>query len=151
MSEIIQPNYLLYRQIHPSWVSKGRIGTQSFTPFPRDQGGLSVHNGDLITPYKAWRQHTKNYKSMGVLAVSLQECRIIGLKVKPDPKEAPQIETTLLEDEYPSVEDIQDSETFAKAHCLIDFNEFDEDLWKSKGRILLDLALDRNWKYLPVV
>ena len=42
---------LLLRQIHPSFVQKGRVTSQAFRPTPKDEHLLSVDNGDKIAAH----------------------------------------------------------------------------------------------------
>ena len=39
---------LLFRQAHPNFVVEGMLTSQAFTPFPKDQGNLSVYDGDQL-------------------------------------------------------------------------------------------------------
>jgi hypothetical protein len=70
------PSTLLLRQVHPGFVQAGRITSQVFRPTPKDEGYLSVDNGDLITPQQAWQRFTANpaVASAGIMAVTWAQC-----------------------------------------------------------------------------
>ena len=79
------PDTPLYRQIHPSWVEEGRNASQAFRPTPNDQQRLSVYDGDQITAEAAWKRHTLEFLSAGVMAVTVAECHQLQLAAIPDP------------------------------------------------------------------
>ena len=81
----MNPNTLLYRQIHPSWVQEGRATSQAFRPTPKDDNRLSVYDGDQITAEAAWKHYTLKLPSVGVMAVTVAECEKRQLAVIPDP------------------------------------------------------------------
>ena len=66
---------LLYRQAHPSFAPNGQITSQVFTPFPKDEGNLSVDDGDQISAQDSYKQYTevKKLESIGVWAVTKEE------------------------------------------------------------------------------
>ena len=78
---------LLLRQIHPSWVQQGHVTSQAFKPMPKDQKKLSVYDGDLIDPHAAWLHFTQRlgFQSIGVLAVTVEECQAEGLQAASNP------------------------------------------------------------------
>lgn len=41
------PDTLLLHQIHPSFIQYGRVTSQAFRPTPKDEGFLSVDDGDI--------------------------------------------------------------------------------------------------------
>ena len=83
----MNPATLLYRQVHPSWVREGRVASLAFQPTPKDNGRLSVYDGDRISPEDAWHHYTTvlGLQSAGVVAVTLTECVSWQLKVVADP------------------------------------------------------------------
>lgn len=85
-------NTLLLRQIHPAFVQQGRVTSQAFRPTPKDQNRLSVYDGDQITANNAFEHYTQQlgYSSMGVLAVTIDECNDVQLPVQPDPEPYPE-------------------------------------------------------------
>jgi hypothetical protein len=66
---------LLLRQAHPQFVPDGQISSQAFFPFPKDDGLLSVDDGDQITAAQAYLYYTTklNLESCGVWAVTKAE------------------------------------------------------------------------------
>ena len=119
-------NTLLYRQVHPSWIQKGRITSLAFRPTPKDKKRLSVYDGDQITADAAWQHYTNDlgYTSAGVLAVTVEECDNLELPVVPDPA------------------------TFQE-HTLIDFSAFSRKQIETKAKILRAKADLRGWQYDP--
>lgn len=123
------PETLLYRQVHPSWVRDGRITSQAFHPTSKDNNNLSVYDGDQITPEDAWNHYTNvlEFKSSGVVAVSVADCEDQELGVTSDPQPA------FLE------------------HVLIDFSGIATNRMKRVARRLSRLAGSRGWMYrVPV-
>lgn len=83
---------LLHRQVHPSWVQQDRVTSQAFRPTPKDQGRLSVYDGDQVTAEGSWAHYTQQLElsSIGVLAVTVEECESLGLAAEPDPEPFPE-------------------------------------------------------------
>lgn len=115
---------LLFRQVHPLFVQAGEVTSQVFRPTPKDEGKLSVYDGDLIAPDESWRHYTTQLglPSRGVLAVSVAECEALGLTVEADP--AP----------YP-------------AHAVIVFEGLSRSARERKSVDLRDAAIGRGWRY----
>ena len=113
---------LLLRQIHPSFVQKGRVTSQAFRPTPKDEHLLSVDNGDKIAAHAAWARFTSNslHASAGVMAVSNEECTAQQLQV--------------VEDGVPYPE-----------HCFLDFSAFEKKEVERKAKQLSSLAQSRGW------
>ena len=88
----------------------------------QDERKLSVYDGDLITPAEAFKHYTKtlNLKSIGVLGVSVKECKECELPVTPDP--APFLE-----------------------HVLIDFSGYSNKAIEKKAKQLKAKAEARGW------
>lgn len=82
------PETLLHRQVHPSWLQEGRVTSQVFKPTPKDKKRVSVYDGDQITAPKSWRHFTDIlcFESVGVLAVSVNECTTQESPVESDPE-----------------------------------------------------------------
>jgi hypothetical protein len=116
------PATLLLRQIHPNFVQAGRVTSQAFRPTPKDEGCLSVDNGDLITPLASLQRFTANpaYASAGIMAVSFSECEQQGFNV--------------LADAIPYPE-----------HCTIDFTPYSKKEIEQKAKVLRSLAQTRGW------
>lgn len=58
---------LLHRQVHPSWIQEGRVTSQAFKPTPKDEGMLSVYDGDVSGPEESWRHHRGAEERLGRL------------------------------------------------------------------------------------
>ena len=113
---------LLYRQIHPAWVREGRVTSQAFRPTAKDRKRLSVHDGDQISAEESWRRHTLKYRSAGVQAVTVAECR--PLPVRPDPRPFPE-------------------------HVVIDFTGCSRSETRRAAQRLAAAARQRGWAYWP--
>ena len=76
-------NTPLLRQVHPTWVREGHVTSHVFCPTPKDKGCISVYDGDLISPSKAWNHYTtgQRLQSVGVVAVTVGECNAQSLAV----------------------------------------------------------------------
>ena len=129
---------LLHRQIHPSFVvnnivsnqafveSNIIISTGAFTPTEKDNKKLSVYNGEKYSAKDSFEHYVKQYKSYGVLSVSVEEINSVDpLMTK------------------------EDNDPF-DGHCYVDFNLVlsKNQITKKAGK-LRDLALIRNWTYRP--
>ena len=77
----------LLRQIPRSWIKGGHVTSQAFRPTHKDKGCISVYDGDRITPRDAWSHYTTilGFQSVGVVAVTVAECRERSLTVCGDP------------------------------------------------------------------
>jgi hypothetical protein len=119
----VTPETLLLRQIHPSFVQAGRVTSQAFRPTPKDQGLLSVDNGDLVHAQATWQRHTASgSQSAGVMAVSRAECDLYGLSV--------------IEDGHPYIE-----------HCSIDYSSYNNTVREQKAKLLRNKAQSRGWQW----
>ena len=82
---------LLLRQIHPSFVKLGRPTSAAFRPTPKDEHKLSVYDGDMITAAAAFAHYRgQKLESVGVLAVTVEECTRQELPVYSSPAEFPE-------------------------------------------------------------
>lgn len=112
---------LLLRQVNPQFIQDGRLSSQVFRPFPKDENKLSVYDGDMITAEQSWKHFTGlGYKSSGVVAVSVQECDGQSLIAVSSPK-------------------------IFKEHAHIDFSGFSKSQVEAKAKKLLILAIARGW------
>lgn len=113
---------LLLRQINPSFIQQGRVTSQAFRPTPKDRQKLSVYDGDMISAARAWVHFTQTQRlqSVGVLGVTVQECRNEELEVRSSP------------------------EHFAE-HAEIDFLELTPNQCEKKGKRLRSAAEARGW------
>ena len=116
---------LLLRQVHPAFLSEGRVSSQAFTPFPKDKNLLSVYNGDLIAPDKSYEHYVQKYQSVGVWAVTQSETTDAGLSARSDPLE-----------------------NFDE-HAVVDFAELSPREARKKAKILVGMASQRGCLYKP--
>jgi hypothetical protein len=117
----------LLRQVHPSFIINGEIGVVAFRPNDADKGLLSVCDGDMITPensHKYWTDELKK-KSVGVLAVTVEECASVNLDAVPSPMEN------------------------FDSHAHIDFTACEKKDQRTKTKTLLEFALARRWLFQP--
>ena len=117
---------LLYRMIIPSWMQDGSPTTPTFKPTRKDNGRLSVYDGDQISPQAAYEHYASlGNKVVGVLAVAVSECESLDLTVTPDPLPG-----------FP-------------AHALIDFTALSGNRIKRAVRQLNKSATARGWQRRP--
>lgn len=128
MSEFMKTDTPLHRQVHPQFFRNGRVMSPAFTPTRKDAGRLSVDDGNRISAEAAWKRHTtvRNLSSVGVLSVTVSECRGEGLSVVPEP------------------------EPDAPEHVVIDFNKLTKNQTVAVARRLKEKAVERGWQYGPV-
>jgi hypothetical protein len=118
---------MLHRQVNPSWIQNNRVTSQAFKPTPKDNGRLSVYDGDKITAEKAWEHFTTTLKfqSVGSLALIVKECRDNDLPVESNPEEFPE-------------------------HVLINFTAFNGNQIEKKAKKLRSIADARGWVYRAI-
>ncbi len=115
---------LLLRQIHPTFVQGGFATSQAFRPTPKDEGKLSVYDGEQIAAEASWVHYTTQlqHASIGTMAVSVAECATESLPVQPDPAPFPE-------------------------HAIIDFTELSDKECRVKSKKLQAKAQTRGWLY----
>ncbi|MCS7466415.1 hypothetical protein NZK35_06970 [Stieleria sp. ICT_E10.1] len=115
---------ILIRQIHPSFIQDGRVGSNAFCPTSKDEGKLSTYDGDKIEVEDAWQHYTIDlrHESAGAYGISVGECESLDLSVSEDPEPFPE-------------------------HVLVDFNPHGSSAVKKKGKKLRKFAVDRGWLY----
>lgn len=115
---------LLLRQVHPSWVQQRRVTSQAFKPTPKDNGRLSVYDGDEVSAEEAWSHYTQElgHASVGVMAVSVGDCLALELRAEPDPGTFP-------------------------AHAVIDFSGVPGAQIEARAKQLKRAAEVRGWQY----
>lgn len=115
---------LLLRQVNPAWIQDGRMTSQVFRPTPKDSKRLSVYDGDQISAEDAWSHYVKELElsSVGVVAVTVVECKEQDLPVAPDPNPFPE-------------------------HVVIEFNDYSNSQIKTKAKKLTRAAEARGWRY----
>lgn len=118
-------NSLLHRQIHPNWIAERQISSQAFLPTTQHRGCLSVYDGEGITAGDAYKHYTSHgYASVGVLSVTVDECRQLDLFVRNDPLE------------------------FSEHHAVIDFEPITGSRARRRvAKQLRDFAADRGWQF----
>ena len=120
---------LLYRMVSPSWIQRGVATSQTFKPTRKDNGRLSVYDGDQISPQAAYEYFTNpppglGQRAVGVLAVKVSECESLNLAVKLDGDPIP-------------------------AHAAIDFTTLSRRDINRAADELKELANARGWQYRP--
>jgi hypothetical protein len=82
----MNPETLLLRQAHPNFMDGRQITSQVFVPFPKDEGRLSVYDGDQITAAAAYAHYTGSLgnASHSVWAVTKGEADGEGAPGGPD-------------------------------------------------------------------
>lgn len=116
---------LLLRQVHPSFFPDGEVSSQAFFPFPKDDGKLSVYDGDQITAEASYQHYTGNLglESVGVWAVTGGEVVWVGLTHRPDPVEG------------------------NPAHAVVDFGTLSEKECRKLAKRLKKFAAERGSLY----
>jgi hypothetical protein len=121
---------LLLRHVHPSWmvgdiISQQTFSSQVFKPTPKDDGLLSVYNGNSYQPCDSYEHYTQTLclQSAGVVAVTHEECCQVNLPV--------------IEDNHPF-----------EGHCSIDYRELNGSAIKKASAKLKKYAQDRSWLYI---
>lgn len=122
----MEKSTLLYRQVNPNWLIDGRPTSQTFTPFPKDEGKLSAYNGKKWTAQDSFLHFTENqgFEAIGNLAVTPKECDESDLQT--------------IEDNIPF-----------DGHAYIDFTPFTTGQVRTKAKQLKNKALQRGFTYLP--
>ena len=120
----MNPETLLYRQIHPSFVQNGRPTSQAFKPTSKDDHKLSAYDGDKIQPKASWEHYTSTLglSSTGVMAVTKSECETYSLVIDPDGIPYPE-------------------------HCSIDFSGLTKSAADKAAKNLANFAVSRGWLY----
>lgn len=125
---------LLFRQIHPSFVSSdGRVSSRVFDPLRSggDQGRerrvLSAYDGSLISAQSAFEHYTDELgrNSCGVLAVNEDECASLGISVERDAAGFPE-------------------------HVSLNFDGLSRRSITDAAKRLLAFAMENGWQYGPV-
>lgn len=114
----------LYRQIHQSWIVDGKVTSQAFSPTPKDHKRLSVNDGNVVSAKEAWQHHSVDYESVGVMAVTEDECKLHNLQV------------------------VSDVISYT-GHMVIVFEGLSRNKAKTAARYLKKCANKRGWCYRP--
>lgn len=84
---------LLHRQVNPNFVINQTVSSQVFeiniassvfNPTPKDENKLSVYNGEKFSAEDSFGHFTLEYKSAGVVSVTVDECNSINLEAIED-------------------------------------------------------------------
>ena len=80
---------VLLRQVPPTIYGNGRITSQAFVPTAKDEGKLSVYDGDNIEPEESYKHYTEvlHLESDSTWGVTCKEVASIGLSSRSDPRE----------------------------------------------------------------
>lgn len=122
----MEPELLLYRQVHPTFVQAGRVTSQAFRPTKKDNDRLSVYDSSLIDAPASFLHYTEQLEldSCGVLGITVGECETVDLVPVSDPVPFPE-------------------------HVVIDFTGLSNGAADKKAKILRKLADARGWQYQP--
>lgn len=131
-SSLTDEDELLFRQVHPSFVRDGRVGSQAFRPTPKDQKMLSVTQSSKTTALAAFELHTQCNKlaSAGTWAVTVGECQALDLPTRSD--------------------EVLDGDCLDPAHAVIDFTALSNSKIEAQGARLARHANDRGILHPPV-
>lgn len=123
------PATVLLRQVHPNFIPAGELSSQAFLPFPKDDGKLSVYDGDQITAEASLQHYTQvqQLSSHSVWGITSGEVSGVGLSSSADPLE-----------EFPS-------------HAIVDFGGKPEKECRKLAKKLKALALQRGCLFRPPV
>lgn len=126
---------LLHRQIHPTWVQNDTISSQAFLaenniaslafiPSEKDNKKLSVYNGEKFSPKDSYIHFTTDYKSTGVLSVTISEINSVG-------------DLNVEEDNNPF-----------DGHSIINYSNVENPTQiKKKAKKIKNLAVQRGWTH----
>ena len=123
----MSPETTLLRQVHPDFIPEGQLTSQAFMPFPKDEGKLSVYDGDQVEAADSYRHYTEvlGNKSDSVWGVSCGEVAGVALTVVSAPLA-----------DFPS-------------HSLIDFTGHPEKNFRKLAKKLKAFAIARRRLYPP--
>lgn len=122
----MNPATHLLRHAHPNFMDGDQISSQVFMPFPRDDGKLSVYDGDQMSAEESYRHYTEELgnRSHSVWAVTKAEADGEGAEAKPDPLPG-----------------------FA-AHSCVDFGSRPEKICRKIAKRLKAFAVQRGCQHL---
>lgn len=125
----MNPDSILFRQVHPSFIPNGELSSQAFMPFPKDNGKLSLYDGDQISATDSYRHYTTILcnESHSVWGVTVPEVNNLQLTAISDPQE-----------DFPS-------------HSLIDFTQRPSKEYRKLAKLLRNHALHRGCIYQPTL
>ena len=133
-NEVLAMDGLVFRQVHRDQIDEtNRVMSGTFNPLVTGgQEGkrlrvLSAYDGGLVSAEDAYRHYTQELglSSVGVMALSVQECMEMGIEVDYDGSGFP-------------------------AHVSLRFPRLSRRATMLLAKDLIDLALARGWQYRPV-
>lgn len=129
-ARLTNPDELLFRQVNPAFIHKGRVSSQAFIPTKKDEGLLSTSRESLTTPETAYNLYVEELglASAGVWGVTVGECEDQQLTSYADPVAG-------------SVDD--------PAHCVVDFRNDSRRQARKKGSVLARVAQARDVLHAP--
>lgn len=118
---------LLHRLVHRTWVRRGKPTSQAFKPTAKDEGRLSLYDGDRIAAEGAWRHYTEEqgFSSVGVISVTPTECHGAGVRVIADGRPYPE-------------------------QVTVDFDGLSRKAIQTAASALSMAARERGWQYGPI-
>lgn len=73
--EMVASAELLWRQVHPGWISQGTVTSQAFRPTPKDNDRLSTSRSSMIDAEGAYLAHeVRDLPTAGTWGVTVDEC-----------------------------------------------------------------------------
>lgn len=116
---------ILLRQIHPAFLDGDRVGSPAFRPSKKDNGLLSVYDGDLISEQDAFQHFNAqpDCTSHCVCGVACREADSIGLASRPE------------------------VEKYFPEHAVIDFTPYGTSRQKKLAQQLRNFAQERGILY----
>ncbi len=121
------PNEVLFRQIHPSFIQDGKPSSQPFMPSPKDENKLSVDRSTISTARDSFERYTGDgFSSAAVYGMSVGELSRESIPCISDPiKDDPQVSDN-------------------PAHALADYSQHNSNQQKLKAKRLKIAALARG-------
>jgi hypothetical protein len=104
-------------------ISQQVFSSQTFRPTPKDNGLLSMYNGEVFDAYTAFEHFiSQGHRSVGVVAVTPAECESIPVPV------------------------LEDNDPF-QGHCSLDYRTLSGTGIKKAASTLKANAQERGWLY----
>lgn len=122
------PATLLHRQAHPKFMDGAQITSQVFFPFPKDNGFLSVYDGEQISAAEAYEHYTQVLGNESHSVWSVTKAEADGEAVPASADALP---------DFPS-------------HAKIDFSGKSDKECRKIAKKLKAWATGRGCQYLPV-
>lgn len=121
------PDELLWRNVHPSWIDDGKVSSQAFRPTRKDAGRLSTARSSKVSAAQHFEEHTgRGLQSGGVWAVTVGDASNVSL--------------TCIYDEH----SLELPTPVPTGHTSIDFIGLTDREVRKAGGVLRDRAEDRG-------